>query len=117
MTAYPALIDKQDCVDLTLMDTLAQAQMQTKKGLRRLFMLAQSDAIKYLNKHLPNIKQMCLHYVNVPPAPFDNSDDESKQTPAEQLKTDLIHVAFDRCFLLDQPAILNQHDFRAPFGR
>jgi ATP-dependent helicase HrpA len=111
MTAYPALVDKGDAVDLTLMDTLAQAQTQTKKGLRRLFMLAQADAIKYLHKHLPNIKQMCLHYVNVPPAPFANVDSDTKQTPCEQLKTDLIHVAFDRCFLLDQPAIHSQQDF------
>ena len=111
MTAYPALVDKGDCVDLTLMDTLAQAQTQTKKGLRRLFMLAQADAIKYLNKHLPNIQQMCLHYTNVQPAPFANVDSDSKQTPCEQLKTDLINVAFDRCFIFEQEAILNQHDF------
>jgi ATP-dependent helicase HrpA len=111
MTAYPALVDKGETVDLTLMDTLAQAQTQTMKGLRRLFMLAQTDAIKYLHKHLPNIKQMCLHYVNVPPAPFANVDSDTKQTPCEQLKTDLIHVAFDRCFLLEQPAIHSQQDF------
>jgi len=111
MTAYPALVDKGDAVDLTLMDTLAQAQTQTKKGLRRLFMLAQADAIKYLHKHLPDIKQMCLHYVNVPPAPFANVESDTKQTPSEQLKMDLIHVAFDRCFLLAQPAIVSQQDF------
>lgn len=111
MTAYPALVDKGQSVDLTLMDTLSQAQMQTQKGLRRLFMLAQVDAIKYLQKHLPNIKQMCMHYVNVPAAPLANIDSDTKQTPSEQLKTDLIHIAFDRCFLLNQDHIDTQHVF------
>jgi ATP-dependent helicase HrpA len=111
MTAYPALIDKTDCVDLTLMDTLTQAQTQTSRGLRRLFMLAQPDAVKYLNKHLPDIKQMCLYYANVPPAPFNDIESDPNQTPSQQLKSDLIHVTFDRCFLLNQPPIRSQHDF------
>jgi len=110
MTAYPAIVDKIDHVDLTLMDTQKQAREFTAKGLRRLFMLAQADSIKYLNKHLPDIKTMCLHYVNVQPAPFSDSK-ESTQTPSEQLKTDLIHVAFDRCFILDQDTIHSKDDF------
>ncbi|PCH64876.1 MAG: ATP-dependent RNA helicase HrpA [Gammaproteobacteria bacterium] len=110
MTAYPALIDKDDHVDLTLMDTRKQAQDQTAKGLRRLFMLAQADSVKYLNKHLPNIQKMCLHYTSVPPAPFGD-DEQANITPSEQLKTDLIHLAFDRCFLFGQDEIHNQQDF------
>ncbi len=111
MTAYPALVDKVDSVDLTLMDTLAQAQTQTARGLRRLFMLAQADSIKYLKKHLPDIKQMCLYYTNVPPAPFKDIESDPNLSPSEQLKMDLIHVAFDRCFLLNQPAIETKADF------
>jgi len=110
MTAYPALIDKGEHVDLTLMDTRQQASDFTAKGLRRLFILAQADSVKYLNKHLPDIKTMCLHYVNVQPAPFGDAE-QSSQTPSEQLKTDLIHVAFDRCFILEQDAILSKADF------
>ena len=110
MTAYPALVDNGDHVDLTLMDTSQQATNLTAKGLRRLFMLAQADSVKYLHKHLPDIKTMCLHYVNVPPAPFSNAE-KSSQTPSEQLKTDLIYVAFDRCFLLNQNPIHNKKAF------
>ena len=110
MTAYPALIDKVDHVDLTLMDTHKQSQAQTAKGLRRLFMMAQADSIKYLNKHLPDIQKMCLHYTSVPPAPFGD-DEQVNITPSEQLKTDLIHLAFDRCFLLGQDDIHSQQDF------
>lgn len=110
MTAYPALVDKGDSVDLTLMDTASQAQQLTHLGLRRLFMLTQSDAVKYLHKNLPGIKEMCLHYANVPPSPYGDKKD-NKQTPCEQLKTDLIHVAFDRCFILDQPEIRSRDEF------
>ena len=110
MTAYPALVDKGDHIDLTLMDTQQQANDFTAKGLRRLFMLAQADSIKYLNKHLPNIKTMCLHYVNVQPSPFGDTT-ESTQSPSEQLKTDLIYLAFDRCFILNQEAIHSKEDF------
>ena len=111
MTAYPALVDHGDHVDLTLMDTRQQAQDFTAKGLRRLFMFAQADSVKYLNKHLPDIQKMCLHYANVPPAPFGDQTENNKETPCQQLKTDLIHVAFDRCFLLDQEPILSKQDF------
>ncbi|OUR63712.1 ATP-dependent RNA helicase HrpA [Methylophaga sp. 42_25_T18] len=110
MTAYPALVDKNDHVDLTLMDTRKQAQTQTAKGLRRLFMLAQADSVKYLNKHLPNIQKMCLHYTSVPPAPFGD-DEQANIKPSEQLKTDLIHLAFDRCFLFGQDEIHSQQEF------
>lgn len=102
ITAYPALIDNTDQVNLTLLDIEAQALAQTKLGLRRLFMLAEKDKVKYLHKHLPNIKTLCLHYANVPESPYD-ADTTSPQTPCEQLKTDLIALAIDRCFINNQP--------------
>lgn len=110
MTAYPALVDKGDSVDLALMDTASQAQQLTRLGLRRLFMLTHGDLVKYLQKNLPGIKAMCLHYANVPPSPYGDKSD-SQLTPCEQLKTDLIHVAFDRCFIRDQPAIHSREAF------
>lgn len=111
ITAYPTLVDRQSHVDLTLLDTSRQSIDFTAKGLRRLFMLAQADPVKYLGKHLPDIQTMCLHYANIPPSPFDNDTPDNTQTPCEQLKTDLIYIAFDRCFLLDQSAISSKQDF------
>lgn len=101
MTAYPALVDRVEHVDLTLMDTLQQAKSFSALGLRRLFMLAEKDKVKYLQKNLPDIQKMCLHYANVPAAPFEEKTTQ-QITPCEQLKQDLIAVAFDRCFLKDQ---------------
>jgi ATP-dependent helicase HrpA len=111
MTAFPALIDKGDSVDLTLMDTLAQSKQHTPAGLRRLFMLAQKDSVKYLKKNLPNIKTMCMQYSNVPASPFENAHNDASLKPSEQLITDLIHVAFDRCFIFGKTAIRSQADF------
>jgi ATP-dependent helicase HrpA len=113
MTAYPALIDQGNHIDLTLLDTAKQARHQTRLGLRRLFMLSQADTVKYLYKHLPNIQQMCLHYMTVPAKPFQDHDlsPSSAKTPCEQLKMDLIHLAFDQCFISAQNPITNQIQF------
>jgi ATP-dependent helicase HrpA len=111
MTAFPALVDKGDSVDLTLMDTQAQSKQHTPAGFRRLFMLAQKDSVKYLKKNLPNIKTMCMQYSNVPASPFDNTQNDTSLKPSEQLITDLIHVAFDRCFILGKTAIRTKADF------
>lgn len=110
MTAYPALIDQGDHIDLTLLDTQKQAEHQTHFGLRRLFMLALADSVKYLNKQLPNIQQLCLHYINVQPSPYRDDKDDVK-SPCEQLKNDLIEHAFDSCFIHNQPAITSQQAF------
>jgi ATP-dependent helicase HrpA len=109
MTAYPALVDKGDSVDLRLMDTAQQARFHTKFGLRKLFMLTCKDSVKYLQKNLPSIKQMCLHYANVPESPY--SSEKREQTPSEQLVNDIIAVAFDRCFILDQAPIDSRQAF------
>jgi ATP-dependent helicase HrpA len=110
ITAYPALVDQQDHVDLVLLDTQEQAATHTHQGLRRLFMLAEVDMVKYLGKNMPNITQMCLHYSNVAPAPFSD-EAESLVSPCEQLKTDLINLAIDRCFLNDDPIIRSKQAF------
>ena len=111
MTAYPSLIERGESVDLTLMDTANQATIQTRKGLRRLFMLAQKDSIKYLHKHLPNIQQLCLHYANVQISPYQDISHNKNLSPCEQLKQDIIGLAFDRCFILEQAAIRSQQQF------
>ena len=109
ITAYPALIDQGEHVDLTLLDTAKQAQQQTQLGLRKLFLLSEADIVKYLRKQLPNIQQMCMHYVSVPSNPLYPIN--SQKSPCEQLKTDLIHLAFDNCFIKGYPTISSQKEF------
>ena len=111
ITAYPTLIDRQDSVVLTLVDTDKQAQKLLHSGLRRLFMLATADSMKYLAKHLPNIQQMCLYYANVPASPLNANDDKITASPCEQLKSDIISLSYDRCFLQGQDKIQNKAQF------
>ena len=113
ITAFPALRDQGDCVDLILTDTPRQARELTHYGLRRLFMLAQKDKVKYLHKNLPDIKKLCLQYVNVPPSPYDGDVTSSELTPCEQLKSDLIALAFDRCFINQQPPVRDKAAFES----
>lgn len=65
MRGYPAVHDQGDAVALRLYDTAAQAERETRDGLRRLVMLALPDKLKYLAKNLPNLKQSCLYYAPV----------------------------------------------------
>ncbi len=111
MTAYPTLVDQGDHVDLRLADTASQASKQLHSGLKRLFMLACKEQVKYLNKKLPNIQQMCLHYSNVAASPYPDQEINPTITPCEQLKKDIIDVAFAHCFIIDKPAIRNQQQF------
>lgn len=50
--AYPALLDKQDSVDLVLLDTEYRARLATIGGVTRLLMLASKQQVRYLHKQL-----------------------------------------------------------------
>jgi len=52
-------------VALKLYESCEAAEAAHRKGLMRLFMLANSDKVKYLKKNLPGIKTACLHYVTI----------------------------------------------------
>jgi len=81
LRAYPALVDEGASVALRFMQDAHEAESATREGLRRLFMLAQPDKVKYLKKSLPGLQTMCLHYATV-----GRCDD---------LKDDLARAAFD----------------------
>lgn len=50
--AYPALLDKQDSVDLIVMDTPYRARLASIGGVTRLLMLASKQQVRYLQKQL-----------------------------------------------------------------
>ncbi len=84
LRGYPALVDNKENVAIKLRDTEQQAERETGQALRRLVMFALPDKIKYLRKHLPNLKQMCLYY-----APTGK---------CEQLQNDLVDAVIDQTF-------------------
>ncbi len=84
MRGYPALIDNKESVAIKLRDSLAQAEGETRQALRRLVMFALPDKVKYLNRNLPDLKQMCLYYASV--------------GRCEGLQADLVNAIIDRAF-------------------
>jgi ATP-dependent helicase HrpA len=62
---YPALVDRNDFVDLEVFDDLQEARKQHWQGLRRLFILANKETLKSLQKQLPGLRDLGLLFINI----------------------------------------------------
>ena len=87
LIGFPALVDVQDAVTIEVFDEPDVATSKNRAGLRRLFALQIKDALKYLEKNIPDLQKMAVAYM-----PLGTAD---------ELKTQIIDVALDRAFLLD----------------
>jgi ATP-dependent helicase HrpA len=87
LIGFPALVDVQDAVTIEVFDEPEVAAAKNRAGLRRLFALQIKDALKYLEKNIPDLQKMAVAYM-----PLGTAD---------ELKTQIIDVALDRAFLLD----------------
>jgi ATP-dependent helicase HrpA len=87
LIGFPALVDMQDAVTIEVFDEPDVAASKNRAGLRRLFALQIKDALKYLEKNIPDLQKMAVAYM-----PLGTAD---------ELKTQIIDVALDRAFLLD----------------
>ncbi|OIR16066.1 ATP-dependent RNA helicase HrpB [mine drainage metagenome] len=85
ITVFNALVDEGDAVTLQSFDTRDTAQAAHRLGLRRLFMLALKEQVKYLEKNLPGLQAMAMQFL-----PFGSQQDLQRQVLA---------VTFDRCCL------------------
>ncbi|MFA6121428.1 MAG: ATP-dependent RNA helicase HrpA [Sideroxydans sp.] len=85
ITVFNALVDAGDAVSLQSFDTREEAQAVHRAGLRRLFMLALKEQVKYLEKNLPGLQAMAMQFL-----PFGSQQDLQRQ---------IIAVTFDRCSL------------------
>ncbi|MFQ6023753.1 MAG: ATP-dependent RNA helicase HrpA [Acidiferrobacterales bacterium] len=95
--AFPALVDKGLTVSLKLFDTPHKAEQVMRGGLRRLFILRMPQQIKYLQKNLSGIQQMCLHYASL--------------GGCTELKEDLVNATVDRVFVGDEVWVRNGQEF------
>lgn len=111
LKGYPALQDKGTSVSLVMMDSAKTAQETTRLGLRRLFMLALPQQIKYLRKNLPGIREMCLRYTRIPLAPWGKG--APSRFSCESLKDELVEGIVDRTFILDRPLVRGAEAFAA----
>ncbi|MDY6941761.1 MAG: ATP-dependent RNA helicase HrpA [Pseudomonadota bacterium] len=88
LRAYPALDVAEDgCVNLRLMDSPEAAAQATRHGVIGLIRLKLHQQIRYLEKNIPALQTMCLHF--------------SAQGDCAGLRDDIIYAAMDTVFLGD----------------
>jgi ATP-dependent helicase HrpA len=97
LIGFPALIDGGDAVTIEVFDEPEVAAAKHRAGLRRLFALQIKDALKYLEKNIPDLQKMAVAYM-----PLGTQ---------EELRNQIIDVALDRAFLLD-PLPTDEHAFK-----
>jgi ATP-dependent helicase HrpA len=106
LIGYPGLIDAGDAVTIEVFDEPDVASAKHRAGLRRLFSLQIKDALKYLEKNIPDLQKMAVTFMQV----GKNADGTGGGT-VEELLEQIIAVALDRAFLLD-PLPTDEFAFR-----
>jgi ATP-dependent helicase HrpA len=96
LIGFPALIDGGDAVSIEVFDEPESANIKHRAGLRRLFALQIKDALKYLEKNIPDLQKMAVTYMQV-----GKLDNGSGGGTLEELRDQIIAVALERAFLLD----------------
>ncbi|ARU06898.1 ATP-dependent helicase [Comamonas serinivorans] len=90
LIGFPAVVDAEKAgegVTLEVFDEPEVAAAQHRLGLRRLFALQVKDAVKYLEKNIPDLQKMGVAYMPLGTGP--------------ELARQIIDVALDRAFVLD----------------
>jgi ATP-dependent helicase HrpA len=87
LIGFPALIDKGTHVLIEVFDEPDVAAGKHRAGLRRLVALQIKDALKYLEKNIPDLQKMSVLYMPL--------------GTAEELREQIIDLALDRAFLGD----------------
>ncbi|MBI5460656.1 MAG: ATP-dependent RNA helicase HrpA [Gammaproteobacteria bacterium] len=76
LRGYPALVADKAQINLRLLDSADKAHVAHRAGVLVLFQLRATKSLRYLEKNLPGIQQMCLNY--------------AAAGQCEQLKADLV---------------------------
>ncbi|MGB3068263.1 MAG: DUF3418 domain-containing protein, partial [Ottowia sp.] len=87
LIGFPALVDGGDAVTIEVFDEPEVSAAKHRVGLRRLIALQVKEALKYLEKNIPDLQKMGVAYMSL-------------GTP-EELRQQIIDVALDRAFLQD----------------
>jgi ATP-dependent helicase HrpA len=97
LVGFPALIDQGDAVVIEVFDEPAVAAARHRAGLRRLFALQLKDALKYLEKNIPELQKMAVAFM-----PLGTQ---------EELREQIIEVALERAFM-QEPLPADEAGFR-----
>jgi ATP-dependent helicase HrpA len=87
LVGFPALIDQGDGVTIEVFDEPDIAAAKHRAGLRRLIALQLKDALKYLEKNIPDLQKMAVAFM-----PLGTQ---------EELRDQIIEVALERAFMQD----------------
>lgn len=87
LVGFPALIDRGEHVEIEVFDEPEVAAARHRAGLRRLVALQIRDALKYLEKNIPDLQRMAVAYMPL--------------GTAEELRAQIVELAIDRAFLGD----------------
>ncbi len=103
LIGFPALIDQGDAVTIEVFDEPEVSAAKHRAGLRRLFALQIKDALKYLEKNIPDLQKMGVTYMQVGKVEHGKESGGSSAAggTVEELREQIIAVALDRAFLLD----------------
>lgn len=99
MTGFPTLFDRGQTVSLRLIDSPERAEAETRRGLRRLFVLAMGRELKAQIDWLPQIDQMRLQAMTLPDAAV--------------FKSQLVDLLADRAFFASKTRPHNAEEFTA----
>ena len=110
LIGFPALVESPNSaepgVTIEVFDEPQIAAAKHRAGLRRLFALQIKDALKYLEKNIPDLQKMAVSFMLV-----GRNIDSSGGGTIEELRDQIIAVALDRAFLLD-PMPANEMAFK-----
>ncbi len=87
LVGFPALIDHGDHVEIEVFDEPEVAAAKHRGGLRRLVALQLKDALKYLEKNIPDLQKMAVAFMPL--------------GTAEDLRTQIVDLALERAFLAE----------------
>jgi len=87
LIGYPALIDRDDAVELQVFDEPESAQREHRRGLRRLFAIALREPLKFFDRNVPEFQRLSMLFM-----PLGTAD---------ELKRDLVDALIDRACLGD----------------
>jgi ATP-dependent helicase HrpA len=96
LIGFPALIDVCDAVTVEVFDEPEVAASKHRAGLRRLFALQLKEALKYLEKNIPDLRKMGVAYIQV-----GKTESGTGGGTVEELREQIIALALERAFLLD----------------
>ncbi len=96
LIGFPALIDHITHVEIEVFDEPDVAARKHRAGLRRLIALQIRDALKYLEKNIPDLQKMSVAYMLV-----GRTAEGAGGGTAEELRDQIIDLALDRAFLAE----------------